>query len=246
MRISRMPQAKFKSLHGFKAGVLLMLAFVAQVLSPTAFGQERNLDFYAPRNPEQKRTLTNVEQFHMAPARVGISNKQYGSALADLEFVLDYFSNHPQALVALSELCQAWRSPQCDRTAALRFQTAIERNPEVAQSHVVQALHFHRNAKVEEAVKSYKRAIELAPDSLNAHYNIGLAYFDLKQYDLANLHAQKSYALGVTLTALRTRLEKVGKWNTNVTLPAAEPKSASELPPSPEKSPEKPLEKPPE
>jgi tetratricopeptide (TPR) repeat protein len=238
-----MLQENFGPLLSLKVGVLLVLAFVSQAMSLAAFGQEGNLDFYAPRSAQHKQTLSNVEQFHMAPARVHIGNKQYASALADLEFVLNYFSNHPQALVSLSDLCQAWKSPQCDRAAERRFQSAIERNPEVAQSHVVQALYLHRNGKVEEAVRSYKRAIELAPDSLNAHYNIGLAYFDLKQYDLANLHAQKSYALGVTLTALRTRLEKVGKWNTNVTLPEAVAKSASESPPPPEKSLEKPAEK---
>jgi hypothetical protein len=46
---------------------------------------------------------------------------------------------------------------------------------------------------------------------------------DLKQYDLANEHAQRSYQLGAYAPGLRNKLQKVGKWNPNVVLtPTAE------------------------
>ena len=93
-------------------------------------------------------------------------------------------------------------------------------------------MHLRRNEHLNEAVAAYRRALELAPESVTAHYNLGLAYIDLKQYDLANQHAQKSYQLGVSLPGLRTRLEKLGKWNANVSMPASDAKAGGEAKPA--------------
>jgi len=221
--------------------IVVILAVIIHMLGLTAFAQQSDQDYYAPRTSQTDIELfKNVQSYHLGPGREEMANGRYGAALAHFEFILRYYPNHPQTLVALSELCQKWNSPVCEGTAVRWFQRAIERNPEAATSYVVHAMHLHRNKKFDDAVKSYKRAIELAPDSVNAHYNLGLAYADLKQYELANLHAQKSYTLGVTQPGLRARLEKAGKWNPNVTLPTTEVKPAIE--PStralPEKAPE--------
>lgn len=210
-----------------------MLMLALQVISSVAVAQPSNNDFYASRSgTDSKELLHNVIQFHLGPGRDEAIKGRFDAALEHFEFILRYYPNHPQALFALSELCQKWKSSVCDNAADRWFQRAIERNPEAAPSHVVQAMHLHRKNKLDDAVKSYKRAIELAPNSVNAHYNLGLAYTDLKQYDQANLHAQKSYSLGVTLPALRTRLEKVGKWNPGARLPEPEAKPAADTTPS--------------
>ncbi len=36
---------------------------------------------------------------------------------------------------------------------------------------------------------------------MNAHYNLALTYLDTKQFELANQHAQRAYALGATRPA---------------------------------------------
>lgn len=208
-------------------GSVLILLATLTMLNLTAFAAESNLDYYAPRDVVQNNFYANVINYHLQPGRDDMQTGHYDRSMHNFEFILNYYTNHPEALIGLSELCARWKSPVCDSVAERRFQRAIERNPRAALSYVVQGLHLHRKNKLEEAVKSYKQAIELSPDSVNAHYNLGLAYTDSKQYELANLHAQKSYALGVRLTGLRTRLEKVGKWNPNVTLPANEVKSAA-------------------
>jgi tetratricopeptide (TPR) repeat protein len=231
MRVRRTTTSKYLASVSHWTG-LLILMLALQVLSSVAVAQPSNNDFYAPRSgADSKELLQNVLQYHLGPGREEMGNGRWQPALEHFEFILRYYPNHPQALFALSELCQKWKSPACDGIAERWFQKAIERNPEAAQSHVVQAMHLHRKNKLDDAVKSYKRAIELAPNSVNAHYNLGLAYTDLKQYDQANLHAQKSYSLGVTLPALRTRLEKVGKWNPSVSLQEPEAKPAEDVPP---------------
>lgn len=201
-----------------------------QFVASSVFAQQGNLDYYAP-GQTSTQLYRNV-MLHFPSGRDYASRGQWGSALADYEFILNFYPNHPQALIELSELCVKWKAATCDVTAESWYQKAIARNPGAAQSYVVLALHLHRKKKLDEAVKIYKQAIELAPNSINAHYNLGLAYADLQQYELANLHAQKSYSLGVTLLGLRSRLEKVGKWNPNATLPEPEIKSPAELQPS--------------
>ena len=225
---------------GYPFGIILILTAILQMFSLTAFAQQSNLDYYASRTGTEIQLFNNVQSYHLGPGREEMDKGRYGAALEHFEFILRYYPNHPQTLIALSELCLKWKSPVCDVTAERWYQRAIERNPAAAQSHVVQALHLHRKNKLDEAVKAYGRAIELAPNSINAHYNLGLAYADLKQYELANQHAQKSYALGANLPGLRFRLEKVGKWNPNVSLPASEAKPAAEPAPlaAPEKTPD--------
>ena len=217
---------------GRGVGAAWILVAILQALSPAATAQQANNDYYAPRPTQAERQLfNNVQGHHLAPGRAAMEKGEFPPALEHFEFILGYYPNHPQALFALSELCLKWKHPTCDLKAEQWLQKAIERNPEAAQSYVVQAMHLHRKNKLDAAVKVYKRAIELAPNSVNAHYNLGLAYADLKQYDLANLHAQKSLALGANLPGLRARLEKVGKWNPNVSLPEPEAQPAAESSP---------------
>lgn len=214
-----------------KACLLAVMLTLVGALSPAYPQQEDNRvnqDYYAPRGSVEARTLNNVMQHHFGPGRDRAAAGNFGAALSDFEFILNYFPNHPQVLVALSELCEKWKTAACDTKAEQWFRRAIERNPSAGQSHVVQAIYYHRRSKLDEAVKSYKRAVEVAPESINAHYNLGLAYTDLKQYELANLHAQKSYALGAQYPGLRNRLQKVGKWNPNITLPASPAKPSAD------------------
>ena len=218
---------------GHGVGAAWILVVILQALSPAASAQQENNDYYAPRPTNtEKQLFNNVQGHHLAPGRAAMEKGEFPPALEHFEFILAYYPNHPQALFALSELCLKWKHLTCDLKVEQWLQKAIARNPDAAQSYVVQAMHLHRKNKLDDAVKVYKRAIELAPNSVNAHYNLGLAYADLKQYDLANLHAQKSLALGANLPGLRTRLEKVGKWNPNVSLPEPESQPAAEPTPS--------------
>ena len=57
-----------------------------------------------------------------------------------------------------------------------------------------------------------RMADELLPDDMNVQYNLGLAYFRLKDYDKALFHAQRAYARGAQLPGLERMLRNVGKW----------------------------------
>jgi tetratricopeptide (TPR) repeat protein len=73
----------------------------------------------------------------------------------------------------------------------------------------------------DELLKEGKRADALAHlqvaernagDSANVHYNLGLLYIDLKDYERSQEHARKAYELGAQLPGLRNKLAEAGKW----------------------------------
>lgn len=73
-------------------------------------------------------------------------------------------------------------------------------------------IHLQRKGKTAEAVTQYRNALRLDPGSINAHYNIALALFDLQQFEESNAHAQAAYAAGVPYAGLRDKLTRAGQW----------------------------------
>jgi tetratricopeptide (TPR) repeat protein len=85
----------------------------------------------------------------------------------------------------------------------------------------VRGTYEHRKRNFPKAVENFRKAVELQPEVANAHYNLGLALLENKQYDEANASAQRAYALGAELPGLRNRLEKVGRWRPDPAAAAA-------------------------
>ena len=202
-----------RSSGGAIASALLIVFLNASLASAqgTVTGTA-SLDYYAAgTTPQTAELLKNVEQFHIGPGRDRMKRKSYQGALEDFEFILNYFPNHPTALSLVSDLCDVrWKSPRCD--SSLLFEKALRINPYASQTHVLYGLHLQRRDAGDRAIDAYKRAIELNPASMNAHYNLGFAYLDGKRFDLANFHAQAAYMLGYPLPGLRDKLTRAGRW----------------------------------
>lgn len=179
---------------------------------------EHNKDYYSSLNTSRLRT---VEAYHLRQGEGKMRAARYIAAREDFDFILDYYPNHPQALMLMAELCETWKSPRCDVNEY--FSRAIARNPNVAATYVIIGIHQGRTKQGSAAIESYKRALAIDPDSVNANYNIALAYLDSGQYQLANEHAQKAYALGTPPAGLRDRLKRGGYWQ-ELSPPAPEAK----------------------
>src|SRR5260370_22148368 len=54
-----------------------------------------------------------------------------------------------------------------------------------AAAYNAKGLESYKSGKYEDAIKSYKQAVKLKKDYAEAHYNLGDAYFQLKQYKQA-------------------------------------------------------------
>ena len=205
------------NLVGSRAGSYLRRTLRAAVagcllLATASMAQEGNRDYYrANETRSDAEALRTAERYHMEPGIARMNNRDYVAAYGDFVFILQFFPNHPRALAMISELCDLkWKSPRCEVDEW--FQMAIDRNPKAAQTYLVLGLHLHRLNRLPQAVEAYEKALSLDPSSANAHYNLALAYFDLKKFELSNRQAQLSYALGVRLPGLRDKLTKAGQW----------------------------------
>ena len=199
--------SRLRSFVAVSIGLALLFPFTA------TFGQVGNRDYYNPgTSTDEKAIFENVHSYHLQPGLDGLKHGNWKAAHDNFEFILRYFPNSPQALNGISELCvNKWKSPQCD--ADSWFDKAIERNSSIATTWVIYGIHLERKKLPREAVEKFEHALELNPDDINAHYNLGLAYFDLKEYDKSNRQAQASYALGAQFPGLREKLIRVGAWN---------------------------------
>lgn len=183
------------------AGALVMVPYVPLHAQPV------NNDYYKGAGTE---LLRNVEGYHLDLARDKLRARQYESGYGDVMFMLRYYPNHPQALMLLIDYCEVWKGAQCDVPQAL--DNAIAINPRASTTFVVQGIYLFRAKKLPASIAAFEQALKLDPDSLNGHYNIGLAYLEAKQYDLANQHAQRAYQLGAPLPGLRDKLMRAGHW----------------------------------
>jgi tetratricopeptide (TPR) repeat protein len=199
--------------------VLAAIAAPAIAQSPT--------DYYLTRSDRAAANLLEqVEKYHLSPAVSTLRAGKYEYAYNELSFILKYFPNHPQALVLLSELCVKWKHPgRCDADG--RFQHALQVNPDAADTYTIQGMYLQNTGRTDQAIENYKKALERNPVSVNAHYNLGLAYVSKKNFEEANKHAQQAYALGMTLPGLRNMLTKAGAWKPLPTEPAAPAAAAS-------------------
>ena len=189
--------------------LFVCLLFVANV-SHAQF--HHNTDYYFDRSDAMLRQqLAEVEKHHLGPCMQGYQEHHYVQAYQDCEFMLNYFPNHPRALLLMAQICEAWKNPHCNSEPF--FERAIEINPEVSGTYSVVGIYQLRLKKVPEAIGSLKKAVELDQNSINGHYNLALAYFESKQYELSNQHAQLAYQLGAPLPGLREKLKKAGQWN---------------------------------
>jgi tetratricopeptide (TPR) repeat protein len=197
----------------FKFGFasLVLASSLISIGLPTPVGaQEPPRDYYlAGSSAHTTALLRNVEKNHYRPALVRLQKGQYKYALAELDFVLRYIPNHPHALTKTIDVALGLGRPEL---AEQRLQHAIEAFPQHGETYVIYGIFLHRRGGVDAAIAQYQKALELDPNLGYAHYNLGLAYVDRKDYERANLHAQKAYQLGVALPALRTKLDAVKAW----------------------------------
>jgi Tfp pilus assembly protein PilF len=97
-------------------------------------------------------------------------------------------------------------------TAECWFERASTFRPDDAMVKTVYGLYLIKAKQPELAIVQLEEALAQAGDNANVHYNLGLAYFDLKHYDKARERAHTAYRLGFPLPGLKDKLSRVGAW----------------------------------
>ncbi|GEM_PF-1723813 len=178
-------------------------------------GPQRHYDYYG-RTGIAPPMLGSAEGNHLYK---GIADLYSGTrnrleySVGEFDYILNYIPNHPQALKMMIEAAFRLKRPAL---ALERIEKALALFPGTASTHMICGMFYQRNGQPDKAAEQYIQALRLDNNYVEAQYNLALAYLDLNQPDKANWHAQKVYAMGSKLPGLRTRLEKSGKWNSEV------------------------------
>lgn len=160
-------------------------------------------------------TLKLVEDFHFAPQVERTTGGQSGSVGADLSYVLSVFPNHHRALVSMVNwsIKNKTDKPSDSRfSMSCWFDRAIRQAPEDGQVRVIYGYYLTKSGDKKGALREYRQALDMGQNDANTHYNMGLALFDVKDYEGALDHAKKAYELGFQLPGLKKKLVQVGKW----------------------------------
>ena len=146
----------------------------------------------------------------------------------DIDYTLRAFPNHHRALMSVMKYGERKKSKQ---PAGLRysvecyFERALRFKPDDTIARMLYATYLTKNSRLPEAVSQLEASDSLAAENPFTHYNIGLVYFDMKNYGKALAQAHRATALGFERTELRDLLKGVNKWQEPQVEPTVEPKA---------------------
>lgn len=186
-------------------------------------------DRYIPENTyrSHKGLLNVVESFHFTPEVEALVRGKTGATPGgDLSYTLGVFPNHHRALIAMAALGEKEKTSKAYGTrysVECYFRRAITWRPDDNIVRMIYANYLAKAMRANEAEQQLSVAASQAGDNAFTHNNIGLIYFDMKNYEKALIHAHKAYELGLGIPTLREKLKSVGKWSESAEAPPVEP-----------------------
>lgn len=210
------------------AAFFLLISFVAkqptlaQINSNPVLEDCGNLqNAYGPfdyTNPSHRRDkLPIVEQFHFTDEvfRLERGVGPGGTLIGDIGYTLRAFPNHHRALDAMARLHRASnveKFPQSTYSLACFFDRGRRMAPDDPVVPMLQGIHYFKTGRFHEAESKLELAVNLDPNSPEIHYNLGLLYLRIKDYQNARMHALRAYELGYPLPGLRRKLIELNQW----------------------------------
>lgn len=201
-----------------RVGMVLFCA--ACIIGSTADAAEQQCgelgNAYGPFDYRYNKTqLPVVETHHFDAGTEKLVRGKTGALGADIDYTLRAFPNHPRALLAMEKLAVRTKSekpPHANYTIDCYYQRAVRFKPDDGVIRMLYANFLARRGNPAEAIQQLEAAEKVVGTSANLHYNMGLIYADLKQYDKALQHAHQAYQLGFNLPGLKAKLERAGQW----------------------------------
>ena len=171
---------------------------------------------YRVANVDNKKL---VERAHFTRDIEYLIKPKTGPFGHDIDYTLRAFPNHPRALKSMMDLgfkAKKERPEGANWPVWCYFDRAVRFTPDDGQVKMIFAIYLNRTGKRAEAIDQLHQAQKLLPESANIHYNLGLIFLDLGEFESSLLHAHKAYALGFQLPGLRNRLKEANKWREQV------------------------------
>jgi Tfp pilus assembly protein PilF len=167
------------------------------------------------RNPKDAALLNNINTNHFNENVENLIKGETGSIAQDLDYVLRNAPNHARGLYAMAKYhLREGKERFKDESYSMTcwFDRAMRFAPTDGNVPLIYGIYLHRKGSLKEAEQRYQEAVSLAPDSAEAHYNLGLLYVDMKRYDDALVQAHDAYQLGHPLPGLKQKLVSAGHW----------------------------------
>lgn len=174
------------------------------------------LDYhYGPFDYRLHGNLKIVEQAHFtADVEAGI--KGSSSFLGDdLSYTLRALPNHPRALTTLAKIALRSKTTHIAHMkypVECYFERAVRFTPDDGAVRAIYGSYLFALGRTGEALKMLQGALALLPQDPTINYNIGLVYFETKDYASAMRHAKVAYEMDFPLPGLKNKLVKAGKW----------------------------------
>lgn len=176
-------------------------------------GDNGPYDYYSP--PPNKLHIVESAHFTARVASLQGGSSVQGGAGADISYTLQVFPNHPRALMSMANLEFKEKTPKpagSRYSVPCWFDRALSFRPEDTQVHMIYGVYLLKKGKQSDAITHLEEAASKVTDNGNLHYNLGLAFFQLKNFEKSLEHAKKAQELGFDLPGLRNKLEKAGMW----------------------------------
>lgn len=173
--------------------------------------------------------LQIVHEHHFGPQVEMLIRGQEGPLGGDLDYVLRAFPNHARALIAMANLGEKDKSIQprgAHYQVECYFERAIRFAPDDPVVRMIYVTYLTKANRTQEARTQLGAVESLAGENPLTYYNLGLLYFDLKDYDKALQFAHKARAQGVPQTGLQEQLTRVGRWSEPAPEAASAPASS--------------------
>lgn len=157
-----------------------------------------------------------VLKFHFTPADEALLTTRRGPPGGAIDYTLRALPNFHRALMAMVRLGEKEKTTHpSGSTYSIDcwFERALLFRPDDAVVRMIYSTYLDRQGRSPDANAQLERATVDAKDNALTHYNIGMHYFKLKNYDKALEQAHLAIALGWPQTDLRDQLQRVGKWH---------------------------------
>ncbi|WP_338769336.1 tetratricopeptide repeat protein [Massilia sp. METH4] len=180
---------------------------------------------YDYRDPPDN-SLYMVEHAHYTEEVAAGVKGNTGSIGGDLDYTLRVFPNHVKALTTMAAVAARSKVNKlagANYPVECYFERAVRFKPDDALAWGAYGKYLYGIGQAERAMPMLQKAYDMAPDNASVNYNLGIAYFRAKQYDLAVKHAKAAYQHDFPLDGLRNMLVGARKWDGKVDpLPAKE------------------------
>ena len=156
-----------------------------------------------------------VESAHFPPQVETLRAGMTGAIGADIDYTLRAIPNHPRALMAMVRLGDRHKStqpPGARYPVECYFDRAVRFTPDDPMVRVLYGDYLAKRDRPNEAREHLAIAEANGSDNAQIVYNLGLAYFELKDYEKAASFAKKANEMGVEFPGLQQRLQRAGKW----------------------------------